>query len=274
LFISELIKLNKNLETNYNELIGSQFCDFSLIRIIDNYLSNYIKYYDMSSKEILDRYTKFLSTYKRDLISFISTGKYPFQLKTTRLSLDRISYDLALILSTMTTLPRHQIMLNLMQYSQGVNGKTLIIGLGSGLELEILSFVKPNLSAIAYDNQISDFVISYFQDSHLIKQNKFIGDENNYNSIFAIELLEHLDTPYELLKLCSNALVENGELIITTATNIPQFDHLYNFNNQKQFYKNVNDIGLRIKKEMDIFHDNRPDRVLIKNTWYILEKLK
>ncbi len=56
--------------------------------------------------------------------------------------------------------------------------------------------------------------------------------KKKYDTIFAIELLEHLENPYEIMESFGRSLKKDGRLIITTARNVPQFDHLFNFTDE------------------------------------------
>ena len=50
-----------------------------------------------------------------------------------------------------------------------------------------------------------------------------------------------------VLKMLFKSLIEGGMLHCTTAKNIPQFDHLYNFIDNEEFIRNVKKIGFNIQ---------------------------
>ena len=88
-----------------------------------------------------------------------------------------------------------------------------------------------------------------------------------------IELLEHLSEPYILLEKCQKVLSEKGKIFLTTATNIPQFDHLYNFEASHQdFEKKIQNMGLSISFMEEIPHQYITLDIGAKNRFYILEK--
>ena len=49
-------------------------------------------------------------------------------------------------------------------------------------------------------------------------------------------------------------LNKNGRVIITLAVNIPQFDHVFNFDDMDEFNKQVNKLNLYIENEKNIQH--------------------
>ena len=99
------------------------------------------------------------------------------------------------------------------------------------------------------------------------------NDDLRYDCIYLIELLEHLSEPYVLLKQCQNVLSENGKIFLTTATNIPQFDHLYNFEASHQdFEKKIQNMGLSIFFMEDIPHQFITLDIGAKNRFYVLKK--
>lgn len=124
------------------------------------------------------------------------------------------------------------------------SGNCLVVGVGSGLELVLLRNKFKNIDA--YDLSISDFCKDKFSDLNLYEKKFSPRFRLKYDAIYAIELLEHLECPYEILSNFSQSLKKNGRLIVTTIRNVPQFDHLYNFSNEYEFEKNVKNLGFDI----------------------------
>jgi 2-polyprenyl-3-methyl-5-hydroxy-6-metoxy-1,4-benzoquinol methylase len=56
-----------------------------------------------------------------------------------------------------------------------------------------------------------------------------LAGEIKYDAILLIEVLEHLAKPQSLVSQAAKSLTEYGRMFLTTAIDIPQFDHLYNF---------------------------------------------
>ena len=132
-----------------------------------------------------------------------------------------MTYDIVLLFSCLFSAHRFRIMQLILQKSPIVNSG-LFIGCGPGMEIEL---VKDNFKSLyAYDLSSNDFLLTKHPNVHF-KEDYFTGKniDNAYNIIYLIELLEHLNEPYGLLEKCKKVLTENGKIILTTATNIPQF---------------------------------------------------
>ena len=143
--------------------------------------------------------------------------------------------------------------------------------MGSGLELEIINKVNNRINVDAYDICITEFV-SRFKNVFNVIEGEFKGSYSVYDHIIAIELLEHLEDPFKFLQLCYNSLRKEGVLATTTATNMPQFDHLYNFDDDNYFKGKVENIGYLISIKEDLPHSYMIKDLNAKNTWYLLKK--
>ena len=65
---------------------------------------------------------------------------------------------------------------------------------------------------------------------------------------------------------------KNSRLVCTTAKNIPQFDHLYNFTSSADFEKKVKKIGFKIFYSNKIDHLYDLQKINSNNIFYILKK--
>ena len=110
------------------------------------------------------------------------------------------------------------------------------------------------------------------QENKNLKKKNFDFFENNFDTIFLIEFLEHLRKPYDFLEKIYRSMKNNSKIICTTAKNIPQFDHLYNFISAKNFENKVKKIGFKIKFKEKIIHDLDMERINSDNIFYILQK--
>ena len=159
-----------------------------------------------------------------------------------------------LLLSTILTQHRFDIMFEISKGIRSIKDtkNALVIGSGVGIELEI---IKDNYKHIdAYDIEIDKFC-NHSHKSVIFHEKAF--DENEYklyDDIYIIELLEHVETPYKLLETAKNVMKDAGRIIITLAINVPQFDHLINFNNLALFLSSIKDIGLYIEYQREIKH--------------------
>jgi hypothetical protein len=266
----DLFKHNRNIRIQHKKLLSDPICNPGIIKYIDKYLSSYMRFNKLDGYKVLTSYNVFLSKYTSDMDRFILTNKYPYQLDIVE-NINRVDYDIALILSVALTSHRHKIFNHLFKYFAGKTGDILIIGVGAGLELEMFRMIYEDIEVNidAYDTSITSFVKDRFCKYNIIEE-KFTGTMKSYDYIIAVELLEHLLHPYEFLSLCSVSLKLNGVIVTTTATNIPQFDHLYNFNDF-EFENEVNRLGLLIEEKKKIHHSSFNNRSISHNTLYVLK---
>ena len=137
--LSQIFTIDRKLRIDHKRLLASPFVNNDIIIKVDKYLIDYSNYYNLCVKDILYNYCKFVNRYSENINNFISTDKYPIQLGINY-NIDRLEYDIALILSSVVIIHRHRIFNNIHKYCSKLNGKTLIIGVGSGLELEFLRY--------------------------------------------------------------------------------------------------------------------------------------
>jgi 2-polyprenyl-3-methyl-5-hydroxy-6-metoxy-1,4-benzoquinol methylase len=148
----------------------------------------------------------------------------------------------------------------------------LIVGAGSGLELLLLRDKFRNVDA--YDISISDFCKYKFSDLNLFEKKYDSGCEKKYDAIYAIELLEHLENPYEILSDFSQSLKKNGRLIVTTIKNVPQFDHLFNFSDENEFETKVKNLGFNVLHKQVIKHNYYLFRLDANKCFYVMSRNK
>ena len=269
--LKNLLEKDRRLRIDHKKLLNCGYNNHDLFKVIDSYLNDFATFNNLSIDEILKRYNNFLLGYSKDIENFLSTGKYPYLLEEN-ISVKRTDYDISLILSTVLTNHRFRIMDNFFKYGSVINGKVLIIGLGSGIELEILSCSSNEKEIDAYDISVTEFVKNRFKKTLNIVEGEFKGNDAFYDYIIALELLEHLDNPYHFLSMCFNSLKNEGTLITTTATDVPQFDHLYNFNDDNVFSEKIYNLGFIELQKEDIEHNYLNKSINAKNTWYVLKK--
>ena len=266
--IAKLIANNEIFDYWFSKLSGRKDCNSQLLEKLINFIEQYILFYKFSSEYIDKVYSDFLSQYIADIELFMKTNEYPSRNnKKIVYKMPRTTYDLVLMLSVILTFHRYKIMDCIYTMSSPVSN-ALVVGLGSGMEADL---IKPNTKKIiAYDLSISDFcrkVLKYIDS----RQDHFNGNDGQvFQRIYLIEILEHLYEPYLLLAKCVSVLKPGGQIFLTTATNIPQFDHLYNFDNLDLFEEKVKKLGLVIMFKEDIMHDTSFN-INAKNTFYILQ---
>jgi hypothetical protein len=236
--------------------------------IISNHLTDYASFYGLSAEEIIKIYNNFTRQYSEHIRVFLSIGNYPFQ-DNILPDLKRIDYDIVLILSVVLSIHRHKIFVELHKSAQQIKGNVLLIGIGSGVELDFLNNLSNDIKA--YDISISDFIKKKYIGIEL-NETFFEGDSEKYSNIFAVELLEHLSQPIDFVKMAYESLTYEGKFYFTTATNIPQIDHLYNFNDKNGWEQSLKDLGFDILVSEQINHESIDSKLLASNTWYITKK--
>lgn len=201
--------------------------DQALYRYIDGYLDEYCQFYGLTLNDVYHIREGFARQYQRDLANFAESRKYPSQAQGQIWAGDRIEYDIVLILSFL--LEKHRFRMASWLTGQLHEKNVLCIGIGPGVELGILSeFLEvTDRQVVGYDLAISDFVRSRYGDS--VRQEYFHSSTKKYEAVLLIEILEHLVNPEILISLVADSLSVHGRLFLTTAIDIPQFDHLYNF---------------------------------------------
>ena len=266
--INSLRKKDARINFFYAKVSKSlNFRQKKLHRKIADFLRIYCVYHKLNNQKILNLYFKFLKAYSRDCKKFSKTKKYPFVLNNRINKTNRISYELALIISCLLTDHRFKIMDQITKLK--TLKKSLFIGVGTGLEIYILKNKLHNF--IAYDPKSSNFIFKIIKKKYF-KKRKYNFSINNLDTIFAIEFLEHLSNPYEFLENIFLSMKKGSRLICTTAKNIPQFDHLFNFKSQKSFESKVKKIGFRINFKKILLHTEEFQKINSDNVFYILKK--
>lgn len=269
--IDDLLAGNRLLRILHKRLKKEPFFEEQLMERIKAYTNTYLVSQSSQSSSPTEVYGQFMEAYHKDMINFAETGKYPLEIDAHRPMLDRYAYNIILLFSCLFTPHRFKIMQLIQDTAQqATNG--LFIGCGPGLEFAL---VKSKIDHLyAYDLKIDDFLTTTHPDIQF-KEAYFDGkgDDLVYDSIYLIELLEHLDEPYLLLEQCRRVLSDSGKVYLTTATNIPQFDHLYNFEPAHgDFEKRVINLGFKIELMEDIPHQAITLDIQAKNRFYILSK--
>lgn len=268
-FLKELLDKSRLLCVLYDNL-SDEIKEDKLYKYIELYLEKYVHFNNVNADKAVDIYTRFITIFNKHCKQFNKSGKYPAENGLDNISLSREDYDIVLLLSVLFTPHRFRIMQLLNQKLQA--DKALFIGLGPGLELHL---TRENLNEIhAYDLSVSKFLFSEFPNC-LINSELYTGQKQNYfDAIYLIELLEHLTDPFILLEICHQSLKKGGKIFLTTATDIPQFDHLYNFpKDHIYFEEQIKHIGFSVLNKEMITHNYLTMDIKPCNHFYTLEKV-
>jgi 2-polyprenyl-3-methyl-5-hydroxy-6-metoxy-1,4-benzoquinol methylase len=267
---NELLLNSRPFDVQHTKLLKNNYVDPNVLLILTNYFVSYINYFDLSDKQISDKHMEFLNDYILHLIEFEETNKYPVENKVSPKK-DRLDYDVSLLCSTFLSYQRYLIFETLHNKINVENNETvLVVGVGPGIELAILNDKTKNI--FAYDTDIGDFIKKTFPDVHFSEKYFAYEPGISFDKIILIELLEHLEKPEHLLIDVMRSLKPNGRIHFTTAVNIPQFDHLYNFElNDANLENCILNNGFEIEHKLDIPH-NYEVNVNAYNCYYIIKK--
>jgi len=268
-FFSELLDTSRFLSVLYDNLSGEIKTD-TLYSYIESYLEKYAVLNDISAEDAVEIYTHFITAFNKHCKQFAKTGKYPVENGLTDPFVSREEYDIVLLLSVLFTPHRFRIMQLLNQKTPAE--KALFIGLGPGIELAL---TKENYNeTYAYDLSVNKFLYAEFPDVELSIE-LYTGQKRDYfDAVYLIEILEHLPDPFVLLEVCYGSLKKGGKIFLTTATDIPQFDHAYNFpEDHSNFEARVKQTGFSVAYKEMIPHNYLTMEIKPSNHFYILEKM-
>lgn len=270
MLVSELKKESRLLEILHDRVSAYQYYDEQLLLEIEDFISEYLEYHRISISDAQKHYMNFIKSYNKDAKKFERYGKYPLELDPERTGPGRLAYSVILLFSCLFNPHRFRIMQLIKQQQLNVE-KGLFVGCGPGLELALCSTYMD--SHVAYDLDLDDFLEHRFPSTDF--RNVYFDGSGieKYDSIFLIEILEHLDKPYDLLAACYKVMKPGSRIYLTTATNIPQFDHLYNFeHDHTDFEREMRSMNFSIVFSEKIPHQVMTQGVGASNSYYILSK--
>jgi SAM-dependent methyltransferase len=267
--IDAVLKQDRRLRISHHEILKrASPAGRDLIGLIDRYLDDYCRLRGLSAEAFLREYTAFIARYTDDMKRFKETGRYPLELPDRPPPPSRPAYDAALLLSVLVSAHRFRIFEALLEVTPPL-GRTVIIGAGPGLELHLLAGRAAAIDV--FDLTIEETMVRQHPGVRF-HQEAFSGAGRRYDTVLAIELLEHVREPYLLLGECYHALETGGRLVATTATNIPQFDHEFNFVDDGDFEGRAREIGFTVARREAIVHDATFLDIGARNTFYVLAR--
>lgn len=264
----QLLTKSPVLKFFYDKICKSTDINESLSGNISEYISKYNEINNLNISDIQTIYHNFIRKYNKDIINFKETGLYPAQLTPDIQVPDRVEYDVILLISCLVS-PHRYMMMDLLTKNTQTGDKALFVGCGPGLEIALLQahFSETHAFDIELNPQLRRLMpkVKFYQELF-----PSINAPATFDAIYLIEILEHLSDPWQLLRNCANALSLYGRLHLTTATNIPQFDHLYNFDSDHSvFEKRLKDMGLSVFENVALEHDYKDTSIKAKNHYYV-----
>jgi hypothetical protein len=268
MFIEKISKKNKSISFQQKRLISNiNNKDLKLYKFIDSYFKAYCKFNKISIDQIINLRKKFLVNYLKNLNSFKKSKKYSNL--NENFNLTRIEYDIVLLLSFLIEDHRFKI-INLFSKEKFKEEDVLIIGSGPSIELAVLRFyLKHKMTIDAYDLNFNSFIKKKFIRECKVSEYKY--KKKKYSKIVLIEFLEHINKPYHFLFRLKKSLKKNGKILLTTAINIPQFDHVHNFK-KREILKEIQTMGYKKKEYYYIKHKMFISKVKSANEYIVLMK--
>lgn len=262
-----LLETSRKLELDHEQATMEADDGAAAIRIAtEKYLDGYAAFNGLGTEAALASYLGTIRRYVGDIRAFMETGKYPLEINPKQWDISRCDYDVFLMLTILVTKHRCAIMEEIVKHPP--EGLPLVIGVGSGVELNFIGAVD---GGEAYDLYINPFARQAFP-AWRFHEELYRPGSRKYGTIYAIELLEHLDDPYAFVAGCHASLPVGGKLVATTAVNVPQFDHRYNFVSDDDFERRIADLGFAVEAKRVIPHDYANMKIGARNVFYVLKR--
>lgn len=268
----KMLENDRLAEMLHREVLDGNDVDPALIERLQSYAEAYARYNQLNEEDVSQHYQLFASAFMRELKAFEKDAQYPVQRGETGHTVDRIRYDIALIFSTLFTRHRYRLMYLVNLHFPKHAHRAACIGCGPALEL---IFLKKRVDIMeGYDLSLNPFC-RYAHPEVYFYEKPFTDEKSDtYDVLLAIELLEHLSDPYKLLHKAHTALKNGGYILLTTATDVPQFDHLYNFPaDHSVFEKTCKEIGFELVYKECVSHRYLFSKVAASNHFYIFRKV-
>ena len=271
MFLEKLLNQHPVISFLYRYIEGLPCHNQELSNAVAKYTLEYLDKNSVTLEQAFEIYNNFIEDFNSDLQIFAKSQKYPYELGTDQRSFNRLEYDVVLLLSVLVSPHRYQLMETLWKQSPPASS-ACYIGCGPGIEIYLTQARFQSLKA--FDAELNPLLKDIFPDVQF-QQAYFPTDALTvkFDAIYLIEILEHLSDPLQLLRDSEKHLNDRGRIYLTTATNLPQYDHYYNFPaDHTAFEAAISAMGLRIVLNSEIPHQYAEADIAAKNHYYILQK--
>jgi Methyltransferase domain len=266
-FFEQLIQASRKLELDHEGATTSAPESAAAVRAATSgFLEGYVAYNHINLETAVNSYMETIRRYVRDIKAFLATGKYPLEIDPKQWDIGRTDYDLFLILTILVTPHRCAIMEEISKVFP--QGRCLVIGVGSGVEL---GFINAPNGGDSYDLYINGYARQAFPQWSFHEE-WYRPSDRRYSAVYAIELIEHLSEPYAFIADCHKSLAPGGLLVATTASDVPQFDHRYNFVSDEDFEDRVRALGFELELKRPIPHDYPRTDIKARNAFYVFRR--
>ncbi|MHC4952285.1 MAG: class I SAM-dependent methyltransferase [Planctomycetota bacterium] len=198
---------------------------------------------------------------------FDKSGRYPAQRYADIPAYDRDAYDLGLLLSSILTVHRFEILERLLAFLRmPCDGPSsiLAVGYGTGYELRWVRELLPDWELDAFETEPRaqenarrllrhfGFSTDGLRNAEFPLTNDTGLDqyESRYGKAVLCELLEHLEDPAHALRNLCRVLHPQGRGFVTMAINLAQEDHVHLYRGPDDARRQIREAGLRVVEEL------------------------
>jgi len=265
LIYKKIVKENRFLKVKFLKLFFSLSRKEKIFRKnIIKYFEEYVSFYNFNFKQINDIYMKFIKNYIENIKIFKIDKSY--NNLNRNINFKKKEYDLIMLLSIIFDYERLKI---LMLFSEtDFSGNTMFIGSGSGIELQTFFLKHQNINHVFLIEKEESSFLKHFFKNKIIYVDLNNNQKFKYNSVIAIEVIEHIKNYKMFLQQIILNVEKNGIVFITLAKNIPQFDHYVNFEDYLKILHIFNERDFLLKKNFLVNYQNHTD---IESSNFILE---
>jgi hypothetical protein len=230
-------------------------------------LERFAAQHNQTLAEVLRLYADYLKQLLAEYHSFAQTGRYPHTAESELEQLlgderFQINYLYILTLSTPLNRSRYEVFWHyrrmLKKYLKPAN---LLLEIGGGNCLDAMCLSDYGRVEVYERNPRSLLWLAILGLQHKIDLRiadyKF-ADDQKYDFVAMIELLEHVSTPVAYLRGMHRVLKDEHYAYCTFAIRMPQFDHLYQFNSVAECQKLLADSGLQVIEDYCTINTHQP----------------
>ena len=251
-------------------------CENDFLEFANSYLDKYISHLtsaNINLEFIIDSYLLVVEDTFKEQIRFFKTGKYKHSSfnevyeNVYANSEYMFKYMVGLALTQFFWKNHKNIFLFFKCHIMKVSGTDYLeIGPGHGLYLSeaIKSQNFKNFTAVDVSetslNMCKSIVAFQNRNNNVDYKLMDIYDyqpKQGYDFISMGEVLEHIETPAEIMKKLYELLAEDGMIFITTCANAPAIDHIYLFNNVDEIRDLFKSCNFKIKDELALPYGDR-----------------
>lgn len=249
---------------NVRKFIDS--CELEFLEFSNAYIENYLTATNVDMDYLVESYLTMVKDASKEQMFFKKNGQY--RLSTTKeaqrlvyADKDYMSHYMHGLALSQFLWPQHKdIFLFFKENIKNQNYDSYLeVGTGHGLFfLESVidggfkSYTAVDISETSL--QITKNIVDSYQInrniSYILKNIFDFDDSQKYDFVVMCEVLEHLESPVEILKKINSLLSSDGKAFFTTCANCPMVDHIYLYKNIEDIEQMLQDCGFNILEKV------------------------